>query len=122
VKHGIKVIINDGISAFEDPADGAHGSDVILKSGARVPAGEKNLPMHMHMHTCTRQQCDSQVRRALPGSDVILKSGVRCLRIRKNSRCMRMYICKCIQGSHVILRLRAHAHKYVWIPAQICSF
>ena len=40
VRKGVNVILNDGISAFEEPTDGAHGSDVILKSGARLPAGK----------------------------------------------------------------------------------
>jgi hypothetical protein len=40
VKHGVDVVVNDGISAFEESLQGAQASDVVLKSGRRIPAGE----------------------------------------------------------------------------------
>lgn len=38
VKHGVRVITNDGIASFVEPTDGATGSDVLLASGTRLPA------------------------------------------------------------------------------------
>jgi NADPH-dependent 2,4-dienoyl-CoA reductase/sulfur reductase-like enzyme/rhodanese-related sulfurtransferase len=37
-KHGVRVIINDGIDGFTEPTEGAKGSDVALKSGETLHA------------------------------------------------------------------------------------
>jgi NADPH-dependent 2,4-dienoyl-CoA reductase/sulfur reductase-like enzyme len=37
-KHGVRVIINDGIDGFSEPTQGAKGSDVALKSGETLHA------------------------------------------------------------------------------------